>query len=182
MSMLTRRCLEQQPVFGRWRALTLAQIKPDFEGWRKDVLENFKLLLEVACWDTSSPSHFDAFRNRLGAIFKTTQRLRRAIGQDITSEDYRLYTIPPDKPFRTADMEEAYGDSEKQSSGEQPRIVLGTTGLGLMKLIVPLDTRQESGSCVVLPKVVVNTSFGDILMIHPSSSRSSLAHRYDGRD
>jgi hypothetical protein len=180
------RCVEQQSVFGRWRALTLAQIKPDFEAWRKDILDNFKLLLKVACWDTPSPSHFDAFRNRLGTIFKAVQQLRQAIGQDITSEDYKLYIVPPDRPFRTIGMEEAYGDSGKRSTGSrEPGIVLGTTALGLMKIIVPFDGLQDSGNCVVLPKVVVDTSFGDIVPIHSSSerfsSRSSLVHQ-DGRD
>ena len=161
----------------------MAQIKPDFEAWRKDVLEYFKLLLEVACWDTSSPSHFDAFRNRLGTIFKTAQRLRQAIGQDITSDDYKLYTILPDKPFRTIGMEEVYGDGAKQSSAES-RIVLGTTALGLVKMTPP-DGLQDSGTCVIPPKVVVNTSFGDILTIHSQSerfSRSSPSHQHDGRD
>ena len=156
----------------------MAQIKTDLEAWRKDVLKNFKLLLEVACWDTSSPSHLDAFRNRLGTIFKIAQRLRHAIGQDITSDDYKPYIVPPDKPFRTKGMEEVYGDSERRSSGK-PGIVLGTTALGLMRTVTS-DGLQDPGNCVVLPKVVVNTSFGDIISIH--SSQSSPAHQHDGRD
>jgi hypothetical protein len=183
MLMLVRHFIETQSVFGRWRALTLARIKPDLETWRKDVMKNFRLLMEFANWDASS-SNLDAFHKRLGTIFKTVQQLRHAIGQDIISEDYKLYTIPPDKPFRTIGMEEAYADGEMGGSvGSRERVVLGTTTLGLMKMIGP----QDSGRCVVLPKVVVDTSFGEILTIHSSSerttSKSSSAYRQrDGRD
>jgi hypothetical protein len=143
--------------------------------------------VKFACWNTSA-SDFDAFRNRLGKIFKTVQHVRQAIGQDIISGDYQLYTVPPDKPFRTTGMEEAYGDSEKQGTVE-PGNVLGTIALGLVKMIVSPDGSQETRSFVVLPKVVVDTSFGDILGIDSSSlterstSRSSSArHLLDGRD
>ena len=162
----------------------MAQIKPDLEAWRKDALQILKILLEFACWDTSSTSHLDAFDSRLGTIFKAAQQVRRAIGQDIISEDYRLYIVPPDKPFKTIGMEEVYGDSKKPGpSGSQGPAVLGTTALGLMKMIVPSDRPQELGHCMVSPKVVVETSFREILSTHPSSeSRVRAVHHRDGRD
>lgn len=162
----------------------MAQIKPDLEAWRKDALQILKILLEFACWDTSSTSHLEAFESRLGTIFKAVQQVRRAIGQDIISEDYKSYIIPPDRPFKAIGMEEVYGDNKKPGPlGSQGAFVLGTTALGLMKMVVPFDGPQELGHCVVLPKVVVDTSFREILSTHSSSDRKVRpVHYHDGRD
>lgn len=186
--MLISLCIEQQTVFGRWRALTLAQIKPNLEIWRKDVLENLKPLLEFAGWTMSSSSYFDAFQNRLGMIFKTLLQVRQAIGRDVISEDYKIYAVQPGEPFRVASMKEEYGDNEKRGPAGSggSGIVFGTTALGLVKMNVSPDIRQDSGNCVVLPRVVVNASFGNILTIQSSSERfirsnSPVHHRLDGR-
>jgi len=88
-------------------------------------------------------------------------------------------------------MEEAYGDegSDRKKSRHQkgPRMVIGTTALGLNRLAVSKSTRDPE--CVLPPKVVVETSIEAILALHDrtrssnkSASSRSRYHDQDGRD
>ena len=149
-------------------------------------------MLAVACWEISNPDHFTTFNRHLESIFKAVSQVRRAIGQDLV-EDYKVYLV---SNFRFTDsyMEEAYGDegSDRKKSRYQkgPRMVIGTTALGLNRLAVSLtDKSTRDPECVLPPKVVVETSIEAILALHDwtrssnkSASSRSRYHDQDGRD
>ncbi len=180
-------CTEQQSVSGRWRALTLAQIKPNFDKWEKDVVKNIQRLFQVACWDVSHPEHLIAFRRRLEAIFKVAQEIRLAIGQHIISEEFRVHIVRSDESFDSAYMEEEYGDERERGVPDRKTscVVIGTTAMGLGRVVFSQDNHSRDLECVFPPKVV--TDKGLIATLAASSRSPSPRKRaepwyQDGQD
>jgi hypothetical protein len=90
--------------------------------------------LEIASWAPRSPEYE---KSRLPSIFKAINELRLAIGEKFTSADLHIFVFDSecDQIYDPAIMEDAYGD-DSQSNGERAlEAILGTTGIGLAKVI-----------------------------------------------
>jgi hypothetical protein len=127
--------LEEKAVSGRWRVLTRAHTRPSTtETWIEELHQKLQSVLEIASWAPSSPEYE---KSRLPSIFKAINELRLAIGEKFTSADLHIFVFDSecDQIYDPAIMEDAYGD-DSQSNGERAlEAILGTTGIGLAKVI-----------------------------------------------
>ena len=109
----------------------------------------------IASWKARSPEHEDSFGNRLPSIFKAINELRLAIGEKFTSADLDIITFKCDKAYDSAIMEDAYGDGRQSITGSKraPEVIVGTTGIGLGKVIIA--ERNTKGFVHIRVKVVI---------------------------
>jgi len=157
------------------------QIKPNFNKWEKEVVKNIRRLFQVACWDVSYPEHFVVFKRRLETIFKAAQKIRQTIGQHIISEDFRVHIIRSDETFDSSSMKETYREESHHRDKDQrtSRLVIGTTAIGLIKVVFPPKSGRSSMECIILPKVI--TDKGLIATLAANAHLSRPWHQ-DGRD
>ena len=129
--------LEEQAVSGRWRALTRANTRPSTETWNEELYQKLESVFEIASWALAprSPENVKFYGNRLPSIFKAINELRLAIGEKITSADLDIFVFECDHIYDPAFMEDAYGDGRHSSGKRAPEAIVGTTGIGLAKLI-----------------------------------------------
>lgn len=147
-------------------------------------MKNIQRLFQVACWDVSSPEHLIAFRRRLEAIFKVAQEIRQAVGQYIISEDFCVQRVQPNELFDGAKMEEEYSD-DKEGDVTDRRVVIGTTGMGLGKVVFSLDKERRNVECVFAPKVVTDKGLIATLAASsrpPSPRKRAQSWYQDGQD
>ena len=111
-------------------------------------------LLIVASWGLRAPENEESYGNRLPSIFKAINELRIAIGEKFTSADLDIYVFECDMIFDPAIMEDAYGDGRQSSGKRAPEPIVGTTGIGLGKVM------SENGHQVqtLIPAKIVLTS------------------------
>ena len=127
--------LEEQAVSGRWRALTRANTRPSTDTWNQELYQRLQSVLVIASWAPRSPESEKSFENRLHSIFKAVNELRLAIGEKFTSADLDIFVFECDHIYDPAVMEDAYGDDRQSSGKRAPEPIVGTTGIGLSKLI-----------------------------------------------
>ena len=89
----------------------------------------------VASWGPRAPQNEEFCGNRLPSIFKAINELRMAIGENFTSADLEIYVFECDTIFDPAIMEDAYGDGRHSSGKRAPEPIVGTTGIGLGKVM-----------------------------------------------
>ncbi|KAF8161572.1 hypothetical protein B0H34DRAFT_701537 [Crassisporium funariophilum] len=138
------RASEEQAVSGRWRAITRAhtRISSASEKWHTELTRTLSNVLKVSAWAASKDQR-TSFEQRLPPIFKAVDDLRTALGEKFTSADLETSIIEPNTTFNTVYMEDAYGDGS-QTGGKRvpPESVVGTTGIGLKKVV---NTRGANG-------------------------------------
>ncbi|PPQ69515.1 hypothetical protein CVT25_013379 [Psilocybe cyanescens] len=176
---------EEQAVFGRWRSLLRAQIRPSTENWKTELTADLQNILNFASWD-APPDTKKSFAQKLTPIIKALEDLRIAIYEKYTSADLEAFSIGPGGPFETW-MEDAYGDERQAADngrGSAGKIVAGTTGIGLKKLKAsPRGHRSapETFESVLSPKVILESTLREALEPPPpTKGRKRRAPQEEG--
>ena len=108
----------------------------------------------IAGWSIRYQDDFNAFEQKLPAIFKAVKDLRLALGEKVTSIDLEVNIVVPGSLFDHRWMEDGYGDARQGNMKKSAEVVAGTTGIGLKKVLLSPsgDIRWEH---VLAPKVVL---------------------------
>jgi hypothetical protein len=156
---------EEQAVSGRWRALTRAHTRPTTETWHKELFQSLLSVFTVAAWMTSSSEHQESFGYRLPPIFKAVNELRTAIGENFTSADLDILVFDYDDTYDPSMMDDAYSDGRQPSSKRVSDTIVGTTGIGLKKLMVGHGSSTDAPQFQsVLPaKIVLKSTLNEAL-------------------
>ena len=163
---------EEQAVSGRWRALTRAHTRPTTETWTNELSHKLMSVLKVPARMPGSSESQESFLHRLPPIFKAVHELRTAIGEKFTSADLEVSVFDCDTPYQPTYMEDAYGDGRNPSGKRGPECVVGTTGIGLKKLMAERavnDTLQWQN--VISAKIVLESTLKEALEPVQTSSR-----------
>ena len=164
--------IEEQAVSGGWRALTRAHTRPSTETWKEELYRKIQSITVVASWKAQSSEHENSYRRRLPSIFKAVNELRMAISEKFTSADLDISVFEYDKTYDPETMDDAYSDG-KQSSGKQAtETIVGTTGLGLGKIIVERSAKDAQQLQIIIPaKIVLKSTLNEALEPIQSSTR-----------
>jgi hypothetical protein len=130
-------------------------------------------VLKIAALMPRSPAHQELFACRLPLIFKAVKELRTAIGENFTSADLNISVFDCDTKYDPSLMYDAHDDGVQPSTRALGAIV-GTTGIGLKKLIVECDSDgAPQFQNVISAKVVLRSTLKRALEPEQSSGRSS---------
>ena len=139
----------------------------------------------IASWTSLSPDHEDSYGNRLPSIFKAINELRTAIGENFTSADLEIFVFECDMIFDPASMDDAYGDGRQSSSKRAPEAIVGTTGIGLGKVIVPeRNAKDELEIQSLIPaKIVLASTLNEALEpIQPTRNKKKKKGNTESAD
>ena len=161
--------LEEQAVSGRWRALTRGHTRPSIETWARELYKEIRCVLIMASWAPRSPENEESYANRLPSIFKAINEVRLAIGENFTSADLDIFTFECDKIYDPAIMEDAYGDSRQSSGKREAEAIVGTTGIGMGKVIAERDVIKIQS--FIPSKVVLTSTMNEALEPIQSSNK-----------
>ncbi|RDB20679.1 hypothetical protein Hypma_012266 [Hypsizygus marmoreus] len=167
---------EEQAVSGRWRALTRAHVQqlnsnhePDLAMYFIDAFVN--ILLTAGVTDTRSELQeaiASRFADRVGVVVKSAQRLRKAIGEEVTSCDFEVIYIAHDSPFDPPRMDDSLAGAFEERRGEAEP-VLCTTDLGLGRLVRAAGRVGEWEQNVLLrPKIALESGIDELMSIGSS--------------
>jgi len=149
--------------------------------------------LIIASWTTRarSPENEESYGDHFSSIFEAINELREAIGENFTSADLQIFEFECDIIYDPAVMEDAYSDG-RQSSGERaPEAIVGTTGVGLGKVIAERSARDVLHVQFLIPaKIVLTSTMNEALEpIQPNMDRKEKkpvettdGANQDGRD
>ena len=172
--------LEEQGVSGRWRALTRAHASSSTETWLKELFEKLKSVLRIASWGAHST---ESYRHRLLSILISIYELRTVIGE-FTSADLDILVYECDRIYNPAKMDDAYGGGKQSSGKREPEAIVGTTGIGLGKVIAEtadtLHTRSLIPAKIVLWSTL-NKALGPTILKKKPLEITDGANQ-DGRD
>ncbi|KAL4068798.1 hypothetical protein V8B97DRAFT_817463 [Scleroderma yunnanense] len=161
---------EAQAISGRWRALTRANIP---QGQRDDlqlsslltskILSGLADILLAAGCNASQSELVSAlsvkFGDKVSFLVAQAIRVNKIIGEDVTSGDLEILTIPPATVFDNLSMEDVYNEGVLTHSGGAR--VLCTTDLGLLKRVRVGTTgekeRQWAVTTLLKPKVALES-------------------------
>jgi len=152
------RLTEEQAVSGRWRALTRAHTRPSIETWNKELYKELQSILIMASWAPRSQENQESYGNRLPSIFKAINELRMAIGEKFTSADLDIFVFECDKTYDHTIMEDAYGDGRQSGGKRATEPIVGTTGIGLGKVVLERSGKDVIQIHPLIPAKVVLTS------------------------
>ncbi|KAI5995306.1 hypothetical protein F5J12DRAFT_726162 [Pisolithus orientalis] len=159
---------EAQAISGRWRALTRANIpRRQCDELQLTSLLTTKILsgladiLLAAGCNASQAELVTAlsskFREKVLFLVTLAVRVNKIVGEDVTSGDLEVLTVPPASLFDPANMEDVYNEA---ASGTGAR-VLCTTDLGLRKRVRISMTgekeKQWAVTTLLKPKVALET-------------------------
>ena len=150
--------LEDQAASGRWRELTRAHTRPTAETWKKELYQKLQSILVIASWAARSAEDEDSYGNRVPSIFKAMTELRTAIGENFTSADLDVFIFECDKIYDPTIMEDAYGDGRQSSGKRAPEAIVGTTGIGLGKVMEERSAEDMIQIHPLIPAKIVLTS------------------------
>jgi hypothetical protein len=121
-------------------------------------------VLKVATWNTSAESR-ESFKHRLPPIFKAVNELRTAMGEKFTSADLEISVFDCDVPYDSSIMDDAYSDGRQPPGGKRaPEVIVGTTGIGLMKLMAERNSKDALQFQSVIPaKIVLKSTLNEAL-------------------
>lgn len=120
--------------------------------------------MRVASWKAPvrSPEDEDYYGLDLPSIFKAINELRMAIGENFTSADLDIISFECDKIYDPEIMDNAYSDGRQSRGNRAPEDIVGTTGIGLGKVI-----EERSGKDVfqtIIPaKIVLRSTLNEAL-------------------
>jgi len=169
------RSTEEQAVSGRWRALTRAHTRPSTDTWQKELGQKLLSVLTVAAWMAGSSENEKSFTHRLPPIFKAVNELRVAIGEKFTSADLDISVFDCHTTYDPSIMDDAYGDGRQSSGKRAPESIVGTTGIGLKKVVVERNSKDALHfQNVTRAKVVLKSTVTEALEpVKPSMFRKS---------
>ena len=81
-----------------------------------------------------------------------------AIGEKFTSADLDIYVFECDMIFDPTIMEDAYGDGRQSSGKRAPEPIVGTTGIGLGKIMSEGSEKDTFRILTLIPAKIVLTS------------------------
>jgi hypothetical protein len=131
----------------------------------------------VASWTIRSSEDELSCGNRVPSIFTAINELRTAIGENFTSADLEIFAFECDKIYDPGNMEHAYGDGGQSSGRRTAEAIVGTTGVGLKKIVAERSNAKDALQIQTLipAKVVLWSIFNETgELIQPAN--------YDGRD
>ena len=161
---------EEQAVAGRWRALTISQMRRTGNNvediFVPIVIYQLLNILVTAGWAGSIEQVRTAilakFRDRLVVVAKQAIRLRKTIGEDIISSDYKVLYVKQGDEFDPAIMDDAY--AEEPSNSQLGKSILGQSSggvlcseLGLWRITKENGGNGRTESIVLKPKVVLHS-------------------------
>ncbi|KAG5644299.1 hypothetical protein DXG03_008717 [Asterophora parasitica] len=159
---------EEQAVSGRWRALTRAHIPRmadhDLAMYFMDAFVNILLTAKVAQDRSDLQEAIESrFAERVNVIVKGAQRLRKAIGEEVTSSDFEVLWIPHDNLFNPSAMDDAFtSDLEKGRNVQEP--ILCTTELGLARVVkVPGKGGEWDTTVLLRPKIALKSGIDEMM-------------------
>lgn len=161
---------EEQAVSGRWRALTRAHAQrmtdhePDLAMYFLDAFVNILLTAGVNKSHAGLQGEVETrFGERVAVIVKGAQRLRKAIGEEVTSCDFEILYAAIDAPFDPSRMDDAFaGDYTK--GRDDPELILCTTDLGLARFARIAGKAGEWDEAVLLrPKIVLRSGIDEMM-------------------
>ena len=161
---------------------TPANTRTSTETWNKELHKYYKKLQSVlvtASWAARSPEAENSYGHRLPPILKAIYELRMAIGEKSTSPDLDIIVFECDKVYDPATMEDAYGDGRHSTGKRASEAIVGTTGIGLGKV---MDAFQFQ--TLIPAKIVLTSTMKEALKLKKklASSKSTDAANRDGRD
>ena len=169
---------EEQSVAGRWRALTRAQTRPSTETWNKEIYKKLQSLLIIASWAPRTPDDEESYGNRLPSVFKAINELRMAIGENFTSADLDIYVFECDMIFDPTIMEDAYGDGRQSSGKRAPEPIVGTTGIGLGKIMSKGSDNVLQVQTLIPAKIVLTSTMNEALEpVQPKRERKKTSRK-----
>ena len=180
--------LEEQGISGRWRALTRSNARPSTESWKEELFKKIQSVLIIASWAPRSPENQEFYGNHLPSIFKAINELRTAIGENFTSADLDIFLFECDKIYDPAIMD---GDGRQSGGKGASEPIVGTTGVGLGKIIAEGNMKGVIQIYPFIPAKVVLTSTMNEALEPIQSSRSTKKKKaikttdganQDGRD
>ena len=135
----------------------------------KTFLTSTKFFRETSL--SRSPANQESFTCRLPLIFKAVNELRTAIGENVTSADLDISVFDCDTKYDPSLMYDAHDDGvQPTSSTRAPEAIVGTTGIGLKKLIAEGSTKgAPQFQNVIYPKVVLRSTLKGALEPEQSS-------------
>jgi len=164
----TIRQQEEQAVSGRWRALTRTHVprmaEQELAMYFIDAFVNILLAAEVI----EHPSELQAviesrFAKRIAIVVKGAERLRRAIGEEVTSCDFEIVYVSHDSPFDPSQMDDTFA-SGFETGRDGPEPVLCTTELGLARVVkVPGKAGEWEETVLLRPKIALNSGIDEMM-------------------
>ena len=130
-------------------------------------------ILKVAAWAADSRENRDSFLHCLPPIFKAVNELRIAIGEIFTSADLDISIFECGRTYEPSYMEDAACEDARQPSGKRvPEVIIGTTGIGLMKLMAEHRSKDALRfQSVISAKIVLQSTLKEALEPVQSSGR-----------
>ncbi|PIL34594.1 hypothetical protein GSI_03373 [Ganoderma sinense ZZ0214-1] len=172
---------ERQSVAGRWRALSRTYVKTflendtGLEASANDVLMGRITDILLICGIAGAPQELrreveDSYADAIREIVHKSLEFQRITGEGIISRDLLVVDTKPGEPFNPSCMVDEWADPKKARRRVEPRPVLCTTQLGLVREEKKVIGGEEAIARVVLlkPKVVL-TSFLEELLNASSS-------------
>ena len=135
-------------------------------------------LLIVASWGPRAPENEESYGNRLPSIFKAINELRMAIGEKFTSADLDVYAFESDMIYDPTIMEDAYGDGRQPSGKREAEPIVGTTGIGLGKVIS--EGREKDifkVQTLILAKIVLTSTMNEALEPIPLKRKKKTSRK-----
>lgn len=94
---------------------------------------------------------------------KGAQKLRKAIGEAVTSCDFEVLHVLPDTAFKPVEMDDAFA-SDYDKGREEPEPVLCTTDLGLARVVrKPGKVGEWDEAILVRPKIVLQSGINEMM-------------------
>lgn len=140
--------------------------EPDLAMYFIDAFVN--ILLTAGVTETQPALHesiVTRFGDRIGIIVKGAQKLRKAIGEAVTSCDFEVLHVIQDTAFKPTTMDDGFAsDYEKGRDSEEPEPVLCTTDLGLARVVRKPGKVGEWDEAILLrPKIVLQSGIDEMM-------------------
>ena len=107
-----------------------------------------------------------------------------AIGENFTSADLEIFVFECDKTYDPETMDDAYSDGKQSSGKRAPETIVGTTGIGLGKIIVERSAKDAQQLQTIIPaKIVLKSTLSEVLEpIRPAGIKMKSVEIMDGAD
>ncbi|KAF8951372.1 hypothetical protein BDZ97DRAFT_1932431 [Flammula alnicola] len=168
---------EEQAVSGRWRAITHSHTRPSSDNWKSEFMSKLRSIAKIAAWDIVSSEKREAYEQKLEPIFKAVKDLRVALGEQFTSADIEISIVFAKTRFHPEWMEDAYGDSRQNDGKQKEEVVIGTTGIGLKKMIPRGPSDSEQYQSVLSPKIILESTLQEALDPSPQPRKRGRGTR-----
>ncbi|KAG6816744.1 hypothetical protein H0H87_003333 [Tephrocybe sp. NHM501043] len=158
---------EEQAVSGRWRALTRKHLPktPDHELSLLfvDAFVNILLVADASRTHGELQKAIETrFVEHVSIIVQGAQRLRKAIGEEITFCDFEIIFVNHDTPFSPALMDDAFAAAFEKGREDQ-ELVLCTTELGLEKFEKRADKGGWDDTVIMRPKIALKSGIDEMM-------------------